>query len=98
MATGRVKFYDAKQGFGYVSPDNGDADVYVGKTALAAGVNGLVAGKRVEFEVHDGPRGPGARSVRPLTGRPADTVAARRSAGELDALITELIALLDTTV
>jgi CspA family cold shock protein len=99
MATGRVKFYDAKQGFGYLSPDNGGPDVYVGKAALAAGVNGLGSGKRVEFEVSEGPRGPQAHSVRPLTGRPADSVAAaRRSAGELDALITELIGLLDTTV
>jgi hypothetical protein len=37
--------------------------------------------------------------VRPLAGRPANIVpAARRSAAELDALITELIGLLDTTV
>ena len=98
MAAGRVKFYDAKQGFGYLSQDGG-ADVYVRKTALADGVEGLRSGARVEFEVTEGPRGPQARSVRPLTGHPGGTApAARRSAAELDTLITEMIGLLDTTV
>ena len=98
MATGRVKFYDAKQGFGYLSQDAGP-DVYVRKTALADGVEGLRSGARVEFEVTEGPRGPQARSVRPLTSRPASPArAARRSATELDTLVTEMVALLDTTV
>jgi cold shock protein len=98
VTTGRVKFYDAKQGFGYLSQDGGP-DVHVRKTALADGVEGLRSGTRVEFEVAEGPRGPQARSVRPLTSRPGSTApAARRSAAELDTLITEMIGLLDTTV
>jgi cold shock protein len=98
VATGRVKFYDAKQGFGYLSQDGGP-DVHVRKTALADGVDGLRSGSRVEFEVTEGPRGPQARSVRPATSHPASPApASRRSAAELDALVTELIGLLDTTV
>jgi CspA family cold shock protein len=98
VATGRVKFYDAKQGFGYLSQDDGP-DVHVRKTALADGVEELRSGTRVEFEVTEGPRGPQARSVRPLTSHPSSTApAARRSAAELDTLITEMIGLLDTTV
>jgi CspA family cold shock protein len=98
VATGRVKFYDAKQGFGYLSQDGGP-DVYVRQTALADGVEGLRSGTRVDFEVSEGPRGPQARAVRPLTGHPASTApAGRRSAAELDTLITEMIGLLDTTV
>ena len=47
----------------------------------------------------EGPQGPQARSVRPLTGHPASPArAARRSIAELDALVTEMIGLLDTTV
>jgi len=57
VATGRVKFYDAKQGFGYLSQDGGP-DVHVRKTALADGAEGLRSGTRVEFEVTEGPRGP----------------------------------------
>jgi CspA family cold shock protein len=98
VATGRVKFYDAKQGFGYLSQDDGP-DVHVRKTALADGVDSLRSGTRVEFEVTEGPRGPQARSVRPLTSNPSSTAAAgRRSAAELDTLITDMIGLLDTTV
>jgi CspA family cold shock protein len=98
VATGRVKFYDAKQGFGYLSQDGGP-DVHVRKTALADPAEGLRSGTRVEFEVTEGPRGPQARSVRPLTGHPGSTApAARRSAAELDTLITEMVGLLDTTV
>jgi CspA family cold shock protein len=98
VATGRVKFYDAKQGFGYLSQDDGP-DAYVRKTALADGVEGLRSGARVEFEVTQGPRGPQARSVRPLTSRPVSPArAARRSAAELDTLVAEMIGLLDTTV
>ena len=98
MATGRVKFYDAQQGFGYLSQDGGP-DVYVRKVSLADGVEALRSGARVEFEVAEGPRGPQARSVRPLTSHPGSPPpAARRSAAELDTLITEMIGLLDTTV
>jgi CspA family cold shock protein len=98
VATGRVKFYDAKQGFGYLSQDDGP-DVYVRKESLAAGVEALRSGTRVEFEVAEGPRGPQARSVQPVTSRPAGPPpAVRRSVAELDTLIAELIGLLDTTV
>jgi CspA family cold shock protein len=57
VPTGRVKFYETEKGFGYLARDGDGADVYVRKAALAAGVEGLSPGKRVEFDVIARPRG-----------------------------------------
>ena len=62
MPTGRVKWYDADKGFGFLAQDGG-ADVYVRKAALPAGVQGLKPGQRVEFGMAEGRRGPQALSV-----------------------------------
>ena len=48
MPTGKVKWYDAEKGFGFLSQEEGE-DVYVRSSALPAGVEGLKAGQRVEF-------------------------------------------------
>ena len=53
VPTGRVKWYDAEKGFGFLSQEDGE-DVYVRSSALPAGVEGLKAGQRVEF-TGDGP-------------------------------------------
>ena len=68
VPTGKVKWYDADKGFGFVTQDGG-ADVYVRAAALPTGVSGLKAGQRVEFGVADGRRGPQALSVRLLESR-----------------------------
>ena len=54
MPTGKVKWYDADKGFGFLSQEDGE-DVYVRSSALPAGVEGLKAGQRVEFGVASGP-------------------------------------------
>ncbi len=52
MATGSVKFYNSTKGFGFIQPDDGSKDVFVHATALeAAGMNGLVEGQKVSFDV-----------------------------------------------
>ena len=48
MPTGKVKWFDADKGFGFLSQPDGD-DVYVRADALPAGVDTLKAGTRVEF-------------------------------------------------
>ena len=48
VPTGRVKWYDAEKGFGFLSQEDGE-DVYVRSSALPAGVEALKAGQRVEF-------------------------------------------------
>ena len=52
MPTGRVKWYDAAKGFGFVTSDEG-GDVFLPKGALPAGVTDLKGGQRVEFSVVD---------------------------------------------
>ncbi len=52
MATGTVKFFDAKKGFGFIQPEDGAKDVFVHISAVeAAGLGTLSEGQRVEFEV-----------------------------------------------
>jgi CspA family cold shock protein len=52
MRTGTVKFYNSQKGFGFIQPDDGGKDVFVHATALQrAGMNGLVEGQKIGFEV-----------------------------------------------
>jgi len=52
MPTGTVKFYNADRGFGFIQPDDGSKDVFVHVTALhAAGMDGLVEGQKLSFNV-----------------------------------------------
>ena len=46
MPTGRVKWYDAEKGFGFLSQEDGE-DVYVRSSALPAGVAGPVGPLRL---------------------------------------------------
>ena len=51
MNTGTVKFYNDHRGFGFIQPENGNADVFVHATALErAGINGLTEGQKVLFD------------------------------------------------
>src|ERR1700757_4230631 len=63
VPTGRVKWYDAEKGFGFLSQEDGE-DVYIRSSALPAGVEGLKAGERAEFGVAAGRRGPQALSLK----------------------------------
>ena len=65
MPTGKVKWYDAEKGFGFLSKDEG-GDVYVRADALPAGTSALKPGARVEFGLVQGRRGDQALQVRLL--------------------------------
>ena len=65
MPTGKVKWYDAEKGFGFLSKDDG-GDVYVRSDALPAGTETLKAGTRVEFGLVQGRKGDQALQVRVL--------------------------------
>ena len=55
MPLGKVKWYDAEKGFGFLSDDDG-TDVFLHADALPAGVTTLKGGTRVEFGVVEGRR------------------------------------------
>ncbi|SFB62264.1 cold shock protein (beta-ribbon, CspA family) [Amycolatopsis marina] len=97
VPTGKVKWYDAEKGFGFVTQEGGE-DVYIRKAALPQGVEGLKAGQRLEFGVADGRRGPQALSVRLLDPPPSVAEARRRPAEELHGLIEDMIKLLEMKV
>jgi len=52
MASGAVKWFDTKKGFGFITPDLGPRDVFVHQSAVtAAGRDSLAPGERVDFEL-----------------------------------------------
>ena len=61
--SGIVKWYDVKKGFGFISQDSGEKDVYVHSSEIQ-GAKFLVEGQRVEYEIKQGPKGLQASNVR----------------------------------
>jgi CspA family cold shock protein len=97
VPSGRVKWYDAEKGFGFLAQDGGE-DVYVRKAALPSGVEALKPGQRVEFGMAEGRRGPQALQVKLVDAPPSVVEATRRPAEDLHSLIEDMIRLLDTKV
>ena len=63
MAKGRVKWFNEKKGYGFISGDDG-TDVFVHYSAIKGdGFKTLREGDAVEFEVSKGPKGPQATNV-----------------------------------
>ena len=65
MTTGAVKWFSPEKGFGFITPDDGSADVFVHFSAITGdGYRNLDEGAKVEYEVTQGPKGPQASSVK----------------------------------
>ncbi len=63
--TGTVKWFNDTKGFGFITPDGGDKDVFVHYSAIQMdGYKSLDEGQRVTFEVVQGEKGPQADAVR----------------------------------
>ncbi|PIE21360.1 MAG: cold-shock protein [Arachnia propionica] len=94
MATGRVRFFDAEKGFGFIAKDDG-GDVFVRENVLPAGVTTLKPGQRVEFGVIEGRKGEQALSLQLLETPPSVTKSLRKKPEQLAVIVEDLIKLLD---
>ena len=62
--TGTVKWFNDAKGFGFITPENGQKDLFVHHSAIqGSGFKSLAEGDRVEFDTVQGPKGPAAENV-----------------------------------
>ena len=94
MPVGKVRFYDAEKGFGFLSKDEG-GDVYVRSNALPPGVTTLKPGQKVEFGVVEGRKGEQALSLRLVEVPPSLSKAARKAPDQMAVIVEDLIKMLD---
>jgi cold shock protein len=67
MATGTVKWFSDQKGYGFITPDEGDKDLFVHHSNIAGtGFKTLAEGAKVEFEQREGTKGPEAIDVMPV--------------------------------
>ena len=98
MPTGKVKWYDAEKGFGFLSQESGP-DVYVRAEALPEGTTTVKAGTKVEFGIAQGRRGDQALQVRildaPVSVARSQSAARRRKPEDMAPIVEDLIRVLD---
>ena len=64
MAKGTVKWFSDQKGYGFVTPEGGQKDVFVHFSAIQMeGYKTLKQGARVSFEITDGPKGRLAQQI-----------------------------------
>jgi len=69
--TGTVKWFSRVKGYGFITPDSGEKDVFVHFSAIVGeGYRNLEEGQRVEFTIEDSPKGPQAAQVVALEKKP----------------------------
>jgi len=66
MATGKVKWFNETKGFGFITPDNGGADLFAHYSAIQTqGFKVLQENQAVRFDVVQGPKGLQASNIIP---------------------------------
>ena len=69
MTIGTVKWFNDSKGYGFLTRDDGEKDVFVHHSAIQGeGFKSLIEGQRVEFDVVQGQKGPAAENVVKLDG------------------------------
>ena len=67
MHNGTVKWFNETKGFGFITPEDGSADVFVHYSVIQAeGYKKLADGQAVQFESQKGPKGMQATVVKPI--------------------------------
>ena len=67
MASGVVKWFNGEKGFGFITPDDGGADVFAHFSAIAtSGYRSLDENQKVEFDITQGQKGLQAENIRPI--------------------------------
>ena len=61
MSLGTVKFFNRSKGFGFITPDSGDKDVFVHANNL---IDNITDGDKVSFDLESTEKGPSAINVR----------------------------------
>jgi CspA family cold shock protein len=94
VPTGKVKWFDAEKGFGFIASDEG-GDVFLPSSSLPSGVTTVKGGTRVEFGVVEGRRGAQALTVTLLDKPPSMAARSRKPADDMAIIVEDLIKLLD---
>jgi CspA family cold shock protein len=64
---GKVKWFNESKGYGFITPDDGGADLFVHFSEIQAdGYKTLREGDEVTFEKGQGPKGPQAKNVQKI--------------------------------
>jgi cold shock protein len=67
MATGTVKWFSDDKGFGFITPDDGDKDLFVHHTGInGEGYRSLQEGAKVSYDAEQGDKGPKAVNVQAI--------------------------------
>jgi len=98
VPTGKVKWYDAEKGFGFLTTDDG-GDVFVRSDALPSTVTALKSGSRVEFGLVQGRKGDQAIQLSVLDPTPsvakAVAKASRKKPDDMVGIVEDLMKLLE---
>lgn len=60
---GTIKFFNAKKGFGFITPDNGGKEIFVHTSQIQGDAQSLREGQQVEYVEAPGRKGPEATEV-----------------------------------